>query len=137
MQNRKHKSRTKTRQNHKNSNPTTNEPKNNPRRPRQNQNGDEHMNPMKKMFGEMILKDCNNKITEFNNVCNYIQQYSQATVFLIPTKYIETITNELDPLPHIIYELRDSNDPEVKTLTLFNFGVMQRENILEELKKDD
>ena len=49
------------------------------------------MNPMKKMFGEMMLKDCNNKIDEFNEVCNYISQYSQANVFLIPAKYIEKI----------------------------------------------
>ena len=95
------------------------------------------MNPMKKMFSEMILKDCNKKIDEFNEVCNYISQFSQANVFLIPAKYIETITNELDPLPHIIYELGESNDPEMKTLNLINFGVIQRENILEELKKDD
>ena len=95
------------------------------------------MNPMKKMFGEMMLKDCNNKIDEFNEVCNYISQYSQANVFLIPAKYIERITNELDELPYIIYETGDSNDPEMKTLSLINFGVIQRENVLKELKKDE
>lgn len=85
----------------------------------------------------MILKDCNKKINEFNEVCNYISQFSQANVFLIPAKYIERITNELDPLPYIIYEIGDSNDPKMKTLNLINFGVIQRENILEELKKDE
>ena len=95
------------------------------------------MNPMKKMFSEMILKDCNRKIDEFNEVCYYISQFSQANVFLIPAKYIERITNELDELPYIIYETGDSNDPEMKTLSLINFGVIQRENVLKELKKDE
>lgn len=95
------------------------------------------MNPMKKMFTEMMLRDCNNKIDKFNEVCNYIQQYSQATVFLIPKKYLKTITNELNELPYVIYEIGDSNDPETKTLNLINFGAIQRENILTELKKDD
>lgn len=85
----------------------------------------------------MILKDCNRKIDEFNEVCNYISQFSQANLFLIPAKYIERITNELDELPYIIYETEDSNDPEIKTLSLINFGVIQRENVLKELKKDE
>lgn len=93
--------------------------------------------PMKKIFSEMILKDCNNKIEKFNEVCNYISQFSQANVFLIPKKYRKQITNELDELPYIIYETGNSNDPEMKTITLINFGVIQRENILKEMKKDD
>lgn len=95
------------------------------------------MNPMKKLFNEMMLKDCNRKIDEFNEVCNYISQFSQANVFLIPAKYIETITNELNEMPNVIYETGNSNDPEMKTLNLINFGVIQRENIITEMKKDE
>lgn len=95
------------------------------------------MKHMKKKFSEMMLKVCNRKIDEFNEVCNYLSQFSQANVFLIPAKYIERITNELNALPYIIYEIGVSTDPEIKTLRLINFGVIQRENILEEMKKDE
>ena len=97
---------------------------------------------MKKKYMKMVLHDCNNKITEFNEICNYISQYSQANMFLIPAKYQETIINELNTLNEkhhipLVYETSETGDPDTIYLTIFNFGVIHRENVLKELKKND
>ncbi len=88
----------------------------------------------------MMLKDCNNKINNFNEISNYLTHYSTATVYIIPKKYKKTIINELDQFINTYgipttYEINLADDDENITLTLFNFGVMQREHILKELKK--
>lgn len=99
------------------------------------------MKDIEKRLKEMLLKGCNNQIHDFNEICNWLSQYSQANVFLIPIKYQETITNELNTLIEqnhipIIYEFQDAPDPNIVMLTLFNFGVMQRESIINEMKKE-
>ena len=97
------------------------------------------MNDLDKQLKRMVLNDCNNKIIEFNEICNYISQYSNANVFLIPSKYEETITNELKDMIEthhapITYEIREAENDMI-TLTLFNFGVMQREQFIDGLMK--
>ena len=97
------------------------------------------MNDLDKHLKKILFQDCKNKVQNFNEICNYITQYSQANIFIIPEKYKETIENELKNLQHhtpILYEFRESEDIEdTITLTLFNIGVMQRENLLKETKK--
>ena len=84
----------------------------------------------------MLLKECNRKVTEFNEICNYLSQYSQANTFLIPKKYQETITNELNQLEiPLVFDIKETDNPDLIILTLFNYGAVQRENILKELKK--
>ena len=98
------------------------------------------MKDLNKRLQEMMLNDCNNKIDNFNEISNYLTQYSTATVYLIPKKYLKTVTNELDNLINtyhtpVVYEVNPADDDDYITLTLFNFGVMQRENLLKELKE--
>jgi len=99
------------------------------------------MKNLDKRFKEMLLNDCNNKISSINEINTYLTQYAIATVHVIPKKYEKTVTNELDNLINthrtpIVYEIQPSDDNDENILlTLFNFGVMQRENLLKELKK--
>ena len=98
------------------------------------------MNDIEKRLKRMLFQDCKNKVTEFNEICNYVTQYSQANVFIIPIKYQETIKNELDNLisnahTPILYEFNESDVENTVTLTLFNLGVMQREHLLNEIEK--
>lgn len=98
------------------------------------------MKNLDKRLQEMMLNDCNNKIRTFNEISEYLTQYSTATSYIIPKKYQETVTHELDNLINthrtpIVYEINPADDEHIG-LTLFNFGVMQRENLLKELKKE-
>ena len=93
-----------------------------------------------KKIQEMILQDCNNKINTFNEISNYLTQYSTTTVYIIPKKYEKTVTNELDNIintshPPIIYEVKPADNDTDIMLMLYNFGVIQRENIISELKR--
>ena len=95
------------------------------------------MKDLPKLFTEMILKDANNKITQINEISNYLTQYSQANTFLIPKKYKETITNELTNLTTpIVYDIKVA-DENMIIITLLNFGAVQRENLLQEMKKHE
>ena len=98
------------------------------------------MKELDERIKEMMLNDCNNKIRTVNEINEYLTQYAIATSYIIPKKYQETITNELDNLidtchTPIVYKINPADDEHIG-LTLFNFGVMQRENILKELKKE-
>ena len=98
------------------------------------------MKDINKFIKRMMLTDCNNKIREFNEICNWITQYSNANMFLIPVKYKETIENELKDLISknhmpLIYDFNETEDKDMVTLTLFNFGVIHRENVLKEMEK--
>ena len=97
------------------------------------------MKDIDKFIKRMMLTDCNNKIREFNEICNWITEYSNANIFLIPSKYKETIENELKDLINknhaLIYNFQETEDKDMLTLTLFNFGVIHRENVLKEMEK--
>lgn len=99
------------------------------------------MKELDEKLKRMLFQDCKNKVQDFNEICNYISQYSQANIFIIPRKYYKTIQNELDDLINknhlpILYEFRDADDDENSViLTLYNFGVMQREQLIKELGK--
>ena len=97
------------------------------------------MKDLKNHFHEMILRDCNNKIKKLNEIQEYLTQYSMAITFLIPEKYKETIINELDTLIEthntpIIYKIEPTTEGNF-ILNLFNYGVMQRERLLDEMEK--
>ena len=45
------------------------------------------MKDLNKKLQEMLLNDCNNKIRTFNEISEYLTQYSTATSYVIPKKY--------------------------------------------------
>ena len=134
-----HQHRQQTRQNNKADNPNETKHQHTTLRNRKTNRTGGKMNDLDKHLKKILFQDCKNKVQNFNEICNYITQYSQANIFIIPEKYKETIENELKNLQHhtpILYEFRESEDIEdTITLTLFNIGVMQRENLLKETKK--
>ena len=97
------------------------------------------MKDMEDKMLKIMLKDCNRKVNEFNEICNYLSQYSLANCFIIPKKYEKTIIAELEdlikktPVP-LLYETQEAGNDNI-TLTIFNYGVMQRENILKDMGK--
>lgn len=84
-----------------------------------------------------LLRNCNNQVDEFNQVVNQLQQYSLCTILVIPKKYEERVVNELELLNNdfntpVAYQIEEAEDGNV-TVALFNFGVMQKEAIIEDL----
>lgn len=86
---------------------------------------------------DALLRNCNNQILDFNQVVNHLSQYSVCTVLIVPKKYEERIVNELELLNDdfntpVAYEIKDAEDDQI-TVALINFGVIQKETILERL----
>ena len=93
-----------------------------------------------KIFQEMVLRDCNKKINELNEIGEYLSQYSRANMYIISNEYKETITNQLsefqDQHPLLFFKVEDNHDGTF-SLLLFNHGVLQREQVIAEMKKND
>ena len=88
---------------------------------------------------EVLLRNCNNQINEFNTVVNHLSQYSVCTCLIVPKKYRERIVNELELLKTdfntpIAYEIKDFENDQIN-VALFNLGVIQKESILEAEKR--
>ena len=95
------------------------------------------MMDIKKEMIKVMLEGCNRKINEFNEISEYLSQYSQAVSYIIPLKYQETVTNCLEEMKKeqsIIYQIEENPQYNVMNLLIFNFGVMERENLLTDLK---
>jgi hypothetical protein len=93
------------------------------------------MNKLQENITRMMLYDCNHKISEFQEICNYLTQYSQVTSFLIPVKYKTTIENYLNDLEEsLVFEFHNTDDPNLLNLILFNYGVVQKEGIIAQMK---
>ena len=94
----------------------------------------------KKKMNEMMLHEYNRKIDDFNEISEYLTQYSHAVSYVIPLKYKQTIINYLDSMKEeqsLLYEIEENKELGLITFLIYNFGVMYRENLLKEMKRKE